>query len=186
MARRRALAPRGYFTAVDVADLTRIERNRIRFWCSRWGAGLLAPAVNPAIRGRTRLFSERDLVRIALIPTLLEAGLGHEQVRHLFSKAKGDWWDLSRAQKQNRNFLDWIVLVWGWHVPPRWYLVASAYDGGPAGRIGSGPMDALMQFINDAIWKIGPIRGFQVIELSNIKRELLVRIGGLRTDSHGK
>jgi DNA-binding transcriptional MerR regulator len=184
MARRQALAPPGYFTIADVSDLAHVERNRVRFWCSRWGAGLLAPAVNPEVRGRTRLFSERDLIRIALIPTLLEAALDHEQVRHLFTKAKPAWWDLSRAHDENRNFLDWIVLVWGRQVSPRWYLVASAYEGGPAGRINSAPMDALMQFINDAIWKIGPIRGYQVIELSNVKRELLERIGKMQAHGH--
>ncbi|HXJ84835.1 MAG TPA: hypothetical protein VMS64_39860 [Candidatus Methylomirabilis sp.] len=177
MPRRQEIAPAGYFTLADAEHIIRVDRTRLNFWCSSWGAGLLEPAINPRTRGGTKLLSERDLVKIALIPTLLEVRLDHEHIRDMFTKAKAAWWDLSAAARRNKNFLDWIVLVSGWHGRQRWYLVASAYEGGPTGRVGSGPLNALTKSINDSIWKIGTIRGFQVIELSNVKRELLERIG---------
>src|SRR4029077_19151444 len=91
----------------------------------------------------------------------------------MFKKAKAEWWDLSEAHKQNVKFLDWVVLIWDWHFRARWYLVAGAYPQGPTGPVAPGAMKGLEKVIDDAIWKAGPIRGFQVIELSNLKRELL-------------
>jgi hypothetical protein len=186
MSRHQEIAPAGYFTFADAERIVRVDGKRLNYWCSSWGAGLLEPAVNPGTRGGTKLLSERDLAKVALIPTLLEARLDHAHIRHMFKKAKPEWWDLSAADKQNENFLDWVVLVSGWHGRPRWYLVASAYEGGPTGRVAfgpSGPMKGLTRSVNDSIWKIGAIRAFQVIELSNVKRELLERIG--RRSRHG-
>ena len=186
MARRRASAPHGFFTLADVAGLTDIDADRISYWCSRWGAILLEPTVNPAVHGGTRLFSECDLVKIALIPTLIDAGLDHTEIRRLFTQPQPGWWDLSRAQKQNKNFLDWLVLIRDGRGRTQWYLVASVYEGGPAGRVASGPIKALTKGINDAIWRTGPIRGWQVIELSNVKRELLERITQTGRSFHDK
>jgi len=176
MPRTPGVAPPGYFTLADTERITRVSRKRLNFWCSPWGAGLLEPAVDPGVHGRTKLLSERDLVKVALIPQLLAAGLGHDNIRHMFKKATAAWWDLSEAQRQNEKLLDWIVLVWDWQFHARWYLVASAHAQGPSGPVAPGAMKALKKAIDDATWKAGPIRGFQVIEMSNFKRELLDRI----------
>ena len=176
MPRPPQVAPPGHFTFADTERITRINRKRLNFWCSPWGAGLVEPTVNPGIHGRTKFLSERDLVKVALIPKLLAAGLGHDTIRHMFKKAQAGWWDLSEAQRQNEKFLDWVVLVWEWHFHARWYVVAGAYPQGPNGTVAPGALEGLKKCIDDAIWKTGPIRGFQVIEMSNLKRELLDRI----------
>jgi MerR HTH family regulatory protein len=176
MARMQDVAPSGFFTLTDAARITGVDRGRVNYWCSRWGARLINPEVDPRTRGGTKLLSEHDLVKVALIPKLLQTGLVHAQIAHMFSKAEPAWWDLSKAKRDNPNFLDWIVVVRDWRFRLEWRLVASAYRHGPPMQVGGGPLEGLRDVLNDALRKHGPMRGFQVIELSNLKRDLLERI----------
>jgi|SRR5882672_7990123 len=176
MARILDVAPSGFFTLTDAARITGVERGRVNYWCSLWGAGLINPEVDPRTKGGTKLLSEHGLVKVAVIPKLLQAGLDHADIAHMFSKAEPAWWDLSKAKKDNPNFLDWIVVVRDWHFRLEWRLVASAYRHGTPMQVGRGPLEGLGRVLNDALRKHGKMRGFQVIELSTLKRELLERI----------
>ena len=176
MARIQDVAPSGFFTLADAARITGVDRGRVNYWCSRWGAGLINAEVDPRTRGGTKLLSEHDLVKVALIPKLLQTGLDHAQIAHMFNKAVPAWWDLSKAKRDNPNFLDWIVVVRDWRFRLEWRLVASAYRHGPPMQVGGGALKGLRDVLNEALRKHGPMRGFQVIELSNLKRELLERI----------
>jgi DNA-binding transcriptional MerR regulator len=167
------VAPPGLFTLSDAARITGVGRRRLNYWCSRWGAGLIDPEVDPRTNGGTKLLSEHDLVKVALIPKLLQAGLDHTQIAHMFSNAEPGWWDLSAAKRANPNFLDWIVVIRDWRFRPEWRLVASAYQPGPQMQVGRGALEGLGRVLNGALRKHGRIRGFQVIELSSLKRELL-------------
>jgi hypothetical protein len=169
-------APPGLFTLADAARITDLDRRRITYWCAPWGAGLVKPLLDPRTKGGTKLLSEHDLVKLAVIPKLLEAGADHELIAAMFKKAESKWWDLSQAKAENENWLDWIVLIWDWHFRPTWSLLAGAYASGPGGSVGKGALDGLGGILNGFIYRRGPIRGFQVIEMSNLKREILERL----------
>ena len=167
------VAPPGFFTLTDAARITSVERRRLNYWCSLWGAGLINPEVDPRTKGGTKLLSERDLVKVALVPKLLQAGLDHAQIAHMFKSAAPGWWDLSEAKRANPNFLDWLVVIRDWQFRLEWRLVASAYRHGPQMQVGRGALEGLGRVLNDSLRRHGKIRGFQVIELSSLKRELL-------------
>ena len=69
-----------------------------------------------------------------------------------------------------------FVVVRDWRFRLEWRLVASAYRYGPLMQVGGSVLEGLRDVLNEALRKHGPMRGFQVIELSNLKRELLERI----------
>lgn len=176
MPRPASIAPKGFFTLADAARITGLDRRRITYWCAPWGAGLVSPLVDPGTKGGTKLLSERDVVKVAMIPKLLEAGVDHELIAGMFKKLEPAHWDLSEAKKQNPDWLEWIVLIWDWRFRPTWFLLGGAYAHGPNGQIGKGALKGLGKRLNGFIFHRGPIRGFQVIELSNLKRELLERL----------
>jgi hypothetical protein len=165
------------FSIADAARHTGIPEERIRFWCGPWGAALVEPSDNPGTRGGTKFLSERDLVKVALIPKLLALGLHHDVIRRIFRKFAPEFWDLSEAVNVDPNFLDWLVIVWLWNESPRCYAMASTYRNGPTGQPSKGAMKALFRILDDALFS-GAMRGFTVIEFSNIKRELLEKING--------
>jgi hypothetical protein len=173
--RTTAEAPKGLFTVADAARYTALPQGRIRFWCAPWGAGLVEPYINPGTRGGTKVLSERDLVKVALIPKLLALGLHHDVIRKMFRTVAAEYWDLSEAPRADPNFLDWIVVVWPWSRPPRCYAMASTYKHGPTREISRGAMEGLVKILNEALFS-GAMRGFNVIELSNLKRELLEKL----------
>src|SRR5215467_10548252 len=111
MGRPPERAPRGLFTLADAARIIGEPRDRLAYWCARAGANLVTPQVAPGIQGGSRLLSERDLAKLAVIPKLLQAGIGHTLIANMFKKAKSGWWDLSAARDQNPDWLEWIVLI---------------------------------------------------------------------------
>jgi DNA-binding transcriptional MerR regulator len=169
-----AEAPGGMFTITDAARYTRLPKGRIRFWCATWGAGLVDPVVNPGTRGGTKMLSQRDLVKIALIPKLLALGLHHDVIRKLFQNIRADFWDL--LEGMDSKVLEWVVIVWPWSQPPRPYVMRSAYKHGPTVSPAPQAMRGLLRILDEALFS-GAMRGFNVIEVSNLKRELMERLG---------
>src|SRR5262249_14236644 len=163
---RLDIAPQGLFTLADAARITGVDRGRVSYWCSPWGAGLVTPEVDPRTQGGTKLLSEHDLVKIAVIPKLLQAGLAPAHIPSMFQQAEPAWWDLSKAQRDNPLFLDWIVMIRDWRFRLEWRLLASAYKGTQPLEIGPGPLMGLGRVLNEALRKHGRVRGFQIIELS--------------------
>ena len=108
MGRTPEKAPKGLFTLADAARIVGEPRDRLAYWCARGGANLVTPQVAPGIQGGTRLLSERDLAKLAVIPKLLQAGIGHALIANMFKKARPNWWDLTAARNQNPNWLEWI------------------------------------------------------------------------------
>lgn len=186
MARRPDIAPQGFFTIADAARITGVDRGRVSYWCSPWGAGLVTPEVNPQIRGGTKLLSEHDLVKIAVIPKLLQAGLAQAHVASMFQKAEPAWWDLSKAQQANPQFLDWIVIIRDWQFRLEWRLLAGMYKDSQRLEVGRGVLMGLGGVLNQALRKHGRVRGFQIIELSSLKRELLERLQEVHRQTSGR
>jgi hypothetical protein len=177
MGRTPDVAPVGFFTLGDTARITGVDLNTVAYWCKARGAGLVTPRVNPSKKGATKLLSERDLVKVAVIPKLLEAGLDHGQIGDMFKKIEPKSWDLSEAKKRDPNWLQWVIVFRDWHYRPTWRVLHSTYRSGPSGPTHPRAMELLKEQLDGFLFHKGGMRGFQVIELSNIKRELLERLG---------
>jgi hypothetical protein len=167
----------GFFTLSDTARITGADLNNITFWCKASAANLVTPTVDLRTKGKTKLLSERDLVKVAVIPQLLEAGLDHGQIADMFKKVAPTTWDLREARTQNASWLEWIILFRDWRNRSTWRVLHSTYRSGPSGPTHPRALELLKEQLDGFLFHKGAMRGFQVIELGNIKRELLERLG---------
>lgn len=166
--------PDGY-TITQAAKILDQKRSTLYLWCDGGVRGFLRPELSaPGVQGGQKLLSERDLVRLAVIGFLVDEGWSHKDIRGILHKAEAEWWDLSKAEKQNPRFLDWLVLFRDMHGRRSWHFVASAYN--PRNLLGQGALDGLHDVLNQALYRLGPMREFRVIDLSNVKREMLGKL----------
>jgi len=162
MGRPQETAPAGRFTLSDAARIVRIGYRRVNFYCSAWGANLIKPAHDPREQGQAKWLSPRDLVKLALIPKLIDLAVPHETIAKLFKRSTPAF-DLPSHDSGGR-MLEWLILVDHnhWENP---LILTSGYND--EDLPGSGAWDLLQKLLR----KGGP-SAVHIIKLDDLKRAL--------------
>ncbi len=174
MSRVAARAPLGLYTIADAARITGIRAKRIQYWLGEWGGGLLTPHTDPEVQGGAKFLSESDLVKIAVLPQLVDLRVPHKLIKKIFTQVVGRFWHLDHVRRRRADALEWIVVVWNWQLEPKIYNLRSLYKGHFTRRVSQKAFTLLDRVLDEELFR-GAFRGFDVIELSNIKRDLLER-----------